>query len=443
MLTSGNMMRLGLLLLGVVLIFGFFAVLERRFAEGGLYPHYASYRTDPMGTSALYETLARLEPYEVSRNLKPLSEDKALDGETAILLLGYPREDFENLRAPLRSELLRAVEDGARLVITINPELVPEVYQPELSEREKEWGEERRRIREERMRRALGDGKEGSEGKDPEGRPKSEKDEAEERLEREMTDTVGPLFTVFAGFGLETLEGFQRPEGGWETFPGKTLSPGGMPAELPRWRSQYRFEIKEPGWQEVGLVDHRPVIIERSLGRGSIVVMTDSYFASNESLHFGAEPSFLLWLLGGKTKVVFDETIHGTTESGGAMKLIRRYRAHGVFFGLFVFLILWAWRSASSLVPGNDQQDRGLVVSGDTVVGEETGSGFIRLLRRSVPPSQLLAQSVELWKSTLKAELPAATNTRIEELLARHRRDPKRHGIVETYAAISALLRKR
>ncbi len=440
MLTRVNMKRLGLLLLGVILTFGFFAVLDRRFAEGGLYPHYASFRTDPLGTSALYETLDRLGSYDVSRNLKPLNNLGELDEDTVILLLGYPREDFESLRAPQNSQVLRAVEAGARLVITVNPELVPEVYKPELSEKEEKWIEERRRIREERMRRALEKDKETPAGEKPK---EEEEEEEEERLEREMTETVGPLFTVYAGFDLETLEGFQRPEGGWETSPGETVSVGGVPAELPDWRSQYRFEIKEPAWKTVGLVGDRPVIIERSLGKGSIVVTTDSYFVSNESLHFGAEPGFLLWLLGDKKKVVFDETIHGTTESGGAMKLIRRYRAHGVFFGLLVFLVLWAWRSASSLVPGSDEQDRGLVVSGDTVAGEETGSGFIRLLRRSVPPSSLLPQSVEVWKGSLTADIPAGTLARIDELLAEHRRDPKRFGIVETYAAIAGVLRKR
>ena len=147
MLTRANRLRLGLILLGVLLLGGFFTVLERRFAEGGLYPHYASFRTDPMGTSAYYETLDRLEGIEVSRNLKSLNNLKELDGKTVILLLGYPREDFDNLRAPLNSEVMRAVDEGGRLVITLNPELVTEAFKPKLSEKEEDLVEERRRIR--------------------------------------------------------------------------------------------------------------------------------------------------------------------------------------------------------------------------------------------------------------------------------------------------------
>lgn len=444
MLTRANRLRLGLILLGVLLLGGFFTVLERRFAEGGLYPHYASFRTDPMGTSAYYETLDRLEGIEVSRNLKSLNNLKELDGETVILLLGYPREDFDNLRAPVNSEVMRAVDEGGRLVITLNPELVPEAFKPKLSEKEEDWVEERRRIREERMRRALEREQEKEESDGGDDRKEGDKEDESERLEQEMVETAGPLFTTYTGFDFLTLEGFERPEGGWETESGEALASGGIPSELPNWRSQFRLKLIDPAWKSVALVDGKPVVIERQWGRGSIVVTTDSYFVSNESLHFGAEAGFLLWLLGDKTRVVFDETIHGTVETGGAMKLIRRYRAQGVFLGLLVFLILWAWRSASTLVPGCEENERGLVSGTGAVAGEETGSGFTRLLRRSVPPSALLSECVEVWRGSLSAATPPVdTASRIDGLVAEHRRDPKRHGIVETYHAITDLLRKR
>ena len=284
MLTRANRLRLGLILLGVLLLGGFFTVLERRFAEGGLYPHYASFRTDPMGTSAYYETLDRLEGIEVSRNLKSLNNLKELDGKTVILLLGYPREDFDNLRAPLNSEVMRAVDEGGRLVITLNPELVPEAFKPKLSEKEEDWVEERRRIREERMRRALEREQEKEESDGGDDRKEGDKEDESERLEQEMVETAGPLFTTYTGFDFLTLEGFERPEGGWETESGEALASGGIPSELPNWRSQFRLKLIDPAWKSVALVDGKPVVIERQWGRGSIVVTTDSYFVSNESL---------------------------------------------------------------------------------------------------------------------------------------------------------------
>ena len=446
-------MRIGLILLGVALTVGFFEILEKRFAEGGLYPHYASFRSDPMGTSAFYEALERIEDFEVSRNISDLNTLKGLDGDTAILLVGYPREGFDSLRAPESSAVMKAVEEGGRLVITMNPELVPEMFKPTLAAEEDDWIDRRRRIREERLSKAREAGEKAGEKAEKEaesGAKEKVKDEAvaekeedeEEEEEREMERVLGPLFMTRVGFDFTPLEGFARPEQGWVTNPGDTVN-GVAPGALPNWRSQYRFSLEDPAWKAVGLVDEKPVVIERALGKGTIVLTSDSYFISNESLNAGTGPEFLLWLIGGKSRVIFDETIHGSEETGGAMKLIRRYRAHGVFFGLFVFLILWAWRSASSLVPGSDDLDRGIVSSGGAVVGEETGSGFIRLLRRSVPSVSLLSQCVDVWKRTLSVTPSEETEKRVDQILERHRSDPRRFGLIEGYTAITDLLRKR
>lgn len=484
---------IGLVLLGFALVAGFLAVLEKRFAEGGLYPHYASYRTDPLGTSVLYESLERLDGVSVRRNLTQLNGIQGLDADSVLLLLGYPRDSFEDLRATPDSPVLKAVEEGARLVITINPELVPEVYQPRLSEDEEDWMDRRRRIRES-LGRPGGGGKEagpedepsvkdanktakpvsgkdaasevkeeGSEAKekrserkdkgsevekDAKGGTKTketgeEKEDEEARLEREMEEQIGPPLTEKLGVEIPAPGAFQRPEEGWETRPQKTKGKAGFTGERPVWRSQYRFKPSDAQWREILFVGKEPVVLERPFGKGTVVLATDTYFASNEGLHLGGEPGFLLWMLGGKTKVIFDETIHGTSESGGAMKLIRRYRAHGVFAGLLLFLVLWAWRSASPLVPGSEEADRGLVGEGGTVLGEETGSGLIRLLRRSVPPSALLSRCVEIWGSSSASRVPEKARQGVAQVVERHQRDPKQFGIAEAYAAIVELLRKR
>ncbi|MCB1204946.1 MAG: hypothetical protein KDN18_11860 [Verrucomicrobiae bacterium] len=486
---------LGLVLLAAVLVTGFFAVLEKRFAEGGLYPHYASYRTDSLGTSVLYESLERLDGLAVRRNLTQLNGIQGLDADSVVLLLGYPRDSFEDLRATPDSPVLKAVEEGARLVITINPELVPEVYQPRLSDDEEDWLDRRRRIRES-LGRPGGDGKEagpetnpseekagkaakpvsgkdaaseareeGSEAKEKRSERKDkasevekdaksgtkteeteteeEKEDEEARLERQMEEQLGPPLTKKLGVEIPTPGAFKRPDEGWETRPQKTKGKATLTGEWPVWRSQYRFKTSDPQWREILYVGKEPVVLERPLGKGTVVLASDTYFASNEGLHLGGEPGFLLWMLGGKTKVIFDETIHGTSESGGAMKLIRRYRAHGVFAGLLLFLVLWAWRSACPLVPGTEEADRGLIGEGGMVLGEGTGSGLIRLLRRSVPSTTLLSRCVEVWGSSSASRVPEKARQGVAQVVERHQRDSKQFGIAEAYAAIVELLRKR
>lgn len=455
MWTRATATKLGLVLLGALLVAGFFGVLEKRFSEGGIYPYYASFRSDPLGTSVFYESLDRIESLSVSRNLTDLNAVQGLDEDSVILMLGYPRDGFEEIRAPESSPVMKAVEAGARLVITMNPELVPEKFQPGISDLEDDWIERRRRIREERAARRLSTPKpeaggneapvasekevndDGGESTDEE---EMEKEEAE--FEKQMEEVLGPTLTKKLGFAIPSSDSFERPAEGWETRAGESLV-GIVPAELPQWRSQYRFETKDPAWKAVVSVGEDPVVIERLFGKGSVVLASDSYFTSNESLHLGAEPGFLLWLIGGKKKVIFDETIHGTVETGGAMKLIRRYRAHGIFFGLIAFLALWAWRSAAPLVPGSEDRERGLVGEGGAVMGEGTGSGLIRLLRRSVPSTSLLSQCVEVWTQSRVAGAANPGREKIDQMLARHRREPKQFGMVETYRGIVELLRKR
>ena len=450
--------KIGLVLLGALLVAGFFGILEKRFAEGGIYPLYASFRSDPLGTSAFYESLEQLGTFSVSRNRIHLNNIEGLDADTAILLLGYPRDGFEDLRAPESSPVMKAVEEGGRLVITMNPELVPEVFRPGLSELEEDWIERRRRLREERASRRVSEAKPDSDGaseptdaEEADGKPVAggEEEEAEEeedeeaKLERQMDEVLGPLLTDKIGFAIPSSGPFERPAEGWETRPGETIAASGVPPELPSWRSQYRLEAKDPAWKVVVYVGEEPVVIERAFGKGTIVLASDTYFASNESLHHGAEPGFLLWLTGGKGKVVFDETIHGTIETGGAMKLIRRYRAHGILLGILVFMSLWAWRSAVPLVRGSEAQDRGLVGEGGMVLGEGTGSGLIRLLRRSVPSSLLLSRCVEVWAQSRAAGSASAERGKLDPVLDRHRLDPKQFGLVDSYRAMVDLLRKR
>ena len=129
---------IGLILLAAFLVSGFLEILERRFADGDVYPHYASFRSDPLGTSALYESFDRIDSLSVRRNIRHLNTIKDVDADSTLLLIGYPGDNFRNLRAPENSAVMKAVEDGARLVITAKPGLVPERFLPTKTEEEED-----------------------------------------------------------------------------------------------------------------------------------------------------------------------------------------------------------------------------------------------------------------------------------------------------------------
>lgn len=200
---------IGLITLAAFLVIGFVQVMERRFAEGNVYPHYASFRSDPLGTSAFYETLERMDAFQVRRNIKHLNTVKGIDGDTVLLLLGYPREDFPNLRAPEDSAVMRAVkEDGARLVITVNPGLVPEKFLPSTTDEEEDWMERRRKLREKKLKQERGDGEEESD--EEEETDEESEEESEEEFEKRMDEALGNRLMKEVGFEVEGLEEFER-----------------------------------------------------------------------------------------------------------------------------------------------------------------------------------------------------------------------------------------
>jgi len=436
-----------LILLAALLVVGFAEVLERRYASGATYPHYASFRSDPLGTSAFYETLEGLEGIQVTRNTTSLQRIGGLNERSGILLLGFPREDLEDLRAPDDSPVMEAVMEGARLVMTVNPGLVPEQYRRRADD-EDDWLDRRRQLKEKREEAARQNEDDKAEPSDPDQMSEKEKEEAEEKeLEEEMAESLGPPILEKLGFSVIVPEAFTRPEAGWEPKPGAGAKDAGAAlvegSTHPAWFSQFRFASLGPEWRTILEVDEEPVVIERPLGKGTVVIATDSYFVSNEALHAGATPPFLVWMLGGKSEIIFDETIHGSTESGGAMKLLRRYRLHGFFWGLLVVVGLWAWRSGSSLAPGSEELEHGLLGAGGRVAGQEQGSGLIALLHRSIPREELLDQCLEASRQGQVSAWTEAKEKQIATAVKEHRQDPRRVGLVAVYESITAILRKR
>lgn len=389
---------IGLVALGLLLVGGFLRVLEKRFATGDVYPHYSTLRSDPLGSRALHDSLAALPGLTVSRNYRPLMNLRTLDADSTLWLGGLEVETLGQLRAPEDSPVLAAIRDGgARLVITLDPRAAPAF-----------------------------------------GARSSIANEEESDDEGEEDDPAGKKLTQLLGVRVTPADKPEAPDDGWPPRPGENA-----PEDLPAWRAPHRFTDLDGAWRVAARVGDDPVVIERSFGSGTVVMASDSYFASNEALWREASPGFLLWLIGGKTRLIFDETLHGSVESGGAMKMIRRYRFHGFLIGLLILVALLAWRGGTSLTPGSETLERGLV-GDDAVLGEDAASGLERLLRRNIPPSRLPRTCVSVWRDSAGRRHRTESESRrreIDALLAEHERDPRHPGPVETIRRISRLLR--
>jgi hypothetical protein len=141
----------------------------------------------------------------------------------------------------------------------------------------------------------------------------------------------------------------------------------------------------------------QPVVIERTMGRGSIVLCADSFPFSNEALRREREPELLAWFVGLAREVIFDETHLGVQEDPGVATLARKYRLGGVFAALLILAGLFIWKNSASFMPPYEEQlarERG-----ELVEGKDSAAGFINLLRRNIPPADLMKVCLEQWNA--------------------------------------------
>jgi hypothetical protein len=221
----------------------------------------------------------------------------------------------------------------------------------------------------------------------------------------------------------------------------KNGAPKDQSADTPATADEDQKENAAPDkevWQVLATVDDKPVLVERRFGKGSIVVATDSVFASNEALSKAPVPEFLAWLIGNAHRVIFDETHLGTQENPGIMTLARRYHLHGFFLGGVLLFALFVWQSSSSLVPATD--DVGPRAS--AVTGQGAVAGLVSLLRRGVSRSRLLQTCFDEWERNHAHPSPAlkARIDKARALLPAENRRPARGMLVSLYQRLCETL---
>lgn len=345
-----------------------FRLLALRFDAGDVYPAYSSLRPDPLGARALYESLERLPGVRVRRHLDPAPESLPEGRGTTLLLLGLRPEALRRVPEADALALERFVRDGGRLVLALHG------GGPSWLENTDE-----ERGRRERRRREL--------------------------EEREREDAAGRTVALTERWGFRVASvPLGRDEDGVivpVSATRATAAPAELPAEL-RWRAPRVLRPADDAWLTVYARDGDPVVLERRLGPGRIVLVTDAFPFSNEALRRERETAFLWWALGGGgRRVVFDETRLGVAQRGGVATLARRYGLHGVPVALLAVVALVIWRGACPLAPRRPDAPEERQPS-----GRESAEAFQNLLRRAVPARDLAAACVREWRHGVAAGRP-------------------------------------
>jgi len=328
-----------------------------RFETGEMYPPCSSFRADPLGCRALYESLDGLGGLAVSRNLDPVPALDQPRGQTLCVFGVTPRQLMVST-AEAR-DLEAFVRGGGRLVVTF----LPSMWSPATTTNK------------------------------PPTKTKPPKKKTARRLSGDLAQNWGVRFK---------LASLPDDEESARVFACQTA------LTLPRsisWHSTLVFTNLHTAWKTVYARERHPVVIERPLGNGTLVFATDTYFISNEALLRERHATLLSWLIGPARRVVFDETHLGVAEEPGVATLIHKYRLHGLLAALLALAALFVWRQSVPFVPASDEFS-----DENHVAGRTAAAGFVNLLRRSIPANKLLGVCVTEWEKSFprNSRLPAA-----------------------------------
>lgn len=398
--------------------FGFVAGLVHlfhlRFESGDNYPPYSSLRADPLGTKALYESFEPL--VETRRHLRSLA--KLPDGpDTTLLWLGaepadlrFSPEDYQRLETFVRS--------GGRLVIS----LLPSQIAPRLNRFSGNAAARRARL--------------GTNA--PPVRPGEE-------FADPSTISFRDRWAIDLGFEkLTSLDDRIVPE---NASLRRTDLADTLPRGLPVHTAIY-FTATNDYWEtiyaRVSRTNVFPVLVERRLGRGSILLSADSYHFSNEALRRERETRLLSWLVGPSRQVLFDETHLGVSREPGVASLIRSYRLGGVFIAFLLLAGLFIWRNSVSFMPPCEEQlarERA-----ETVDGRDSTSGFINLLKRNITRADLMKVCIEQWNahvSRTRRPSPQRLQAMQQRIDAENQLPPAQRNPAQMYRDFFHILKRR
>jgi hypothetical protein len=237
-----------------------------------------------------------------------------------------------------------------------------------------------------------------------------------------------------------SLLDLQQQGGEYTPVDVKNSSDPALPTSL-EWHSGIVMENLSADWKVIYARGTAPVLVERQMGRGSVVILTDSYFFSNEAMRVDRHADLLSWLIGPNRRVIFDEAHLGVTETPGIATLMRRYRLHWFVSALIALTALFVWKNSVSLIPARFGPESTVYIT-----GRDTAAGYVSLLRRGIPEQDLLSLCFSEWKTSGEATARVSSQRiqKAEQVLeAENARPAKDRNPVKAYREMAQILQAK
>ncbi|MDP6634227.1 MAG: DUF4350 domain-containing protein [Phycisphaerae bacterium] len=411
--------------------FGMVRLWVLRFEPGDMYQPYSTLRSDPLGARALYEGLDQLPGVTVRRNFKPLK--KLADSNVGTLFyLGvdsfWMPDDLEisttrpagGADRPDRA-IHKFVWNGGRVVISFTPS----AGTADLGMLREVFGERY---------------EEDEDNEDLTEEDTDDEDTDDEDADDEDDDVYS--FREALGFSVN-----REDKGSWKALHGVTAKGSAkISSSWPEieWHGRVYFDALSDDWRVIYRRNGRAVIIERTVGSGSIVLCGDSYFLSNEAMAGTNRNSQLLAWLASNQRIIFDETHLGVVNAEGIASLARDHGLTNLLFVLLVIAGLYIWKSGVSVVPRDPEHVERF--GGREISGRSSAAGLHSLLRKCVPTSRILNECLKHWSasySTLRPKQRDALDKIRKVIAAENKRPTRQQDPVRTYTTICEILAER
>ncbi|HZV33547.1 MAG TPA: DUF4350 domain-containing protein [Verrucomicrobiae bacterium] len=401
-------------------VFGILELFKLRFETGDVYPPYSSLRTDPLGASAFYESLARVPDMIVSRDFK-YTDQLPPNRDVAYLHLAGSPFGWDEISEQSFKEIQYFLNRGGRLVIALDPQtsglLDPYSYSTSTNNSTSTNTVPTNKTKEKKVKQAKSLKKK---------RMISEEDQFYKTVSLEER----------WGFGI----GFQKlPQNGYSYEPVDVVNRNepSLPESIS-WHSGAILTNLDSSWRVIYTRGKNAVLAERHFGSGSVVFSTDSYFLSNEALQKDRHAELLSWIIGPCREVVFDEAHLGIVSQSGVATLLRNYHLHGFMAGLLLLAGLFIWKNSVSFVPPHEE-----LRAERAVTGKDSATGFVNLLRRHIKSGDLVTLSFAEWKKTVSGNYSAARLERVESLVKAENSLPQgQRNPIATYRLICQVLKE-